>query len=397
MKEYPAPRTYAHTAALPSPLADAYDDAPLQVLLVDDDDVDRQAVRRGLSKTAGYEIEFTEATTFADAVAILKQQRFDCVFLDFRLPGGDGLRVVREAREAGVRTPIIMLTGQGDEQLAVELMKAGASDYLTKGQAAPHRLGQTLRHAVRLHRAERQAREADAARESALNARGRFYAAMSHELRTPINAIVGYNELLLSSIYGELNDEQAAGLGRAQRAARHLLELVNDVLDVSKLEAGKLELQIEDVDIEELVQDLFVTVEPLARERDTELTLHCPEPLAPVRTDPRRVRQIVLNLISNAIKFGESQPVVVGCSRQDGGAVEVAVRDRGIGIDAGDLPKIFDEFVQLPNAHPGGTGLGLPISMRLAELLGGTLDVQSEPGKGSVFRLLLPETETKGG
>ena len=185
-------RSYAHTTpAAQSGSTVRPIDAPLQVLIVDDDVVDRQVVRRGLAKTAGYSIEFSEASTFAEAVSVLKRQSFDCVFLDFRLPGGDGLQVLREVREFGVRAPIIMLTGQGDEQLAVELMKAGASDYLSKGNASAPRLGQTLRHAVRLHRAEAQAREADTAREVAFTARGRFYAAMSHELRTPSTRFSG--------------------------------------------------------------------------------------------------------------------------------------------------------------------------------------------------------------
>jgi two-component system, sensor histidine kinase and response regulator len=184
----------------------------LRLLVVDDDQVDRMTVRRGLH-SVGIRAEFSEADTFRAAVDALKQEMFDCVFLDFRLPGGDGLQVLREVRGAGVRTPIVMLTGQGDEQLAVELMKAGASDYLPKGAVSPERLAQSLRYVLRMHRAEMATRAAEAAREEAIAARGRFYSAMSHELRTPINAILGYNELLLSHIYGPLNDQQARGLG----------------------------------------------------------------------------------------------------------------------------------------------------------------------------------------
>ncbi|HEX6746097.1 MAG TPA: ATP-binding protein [Longimicrobium sp.] len=227
--------------------------------------------------------------------------------------------------------------------------------------------------------------------EAAMSARSRFYASMSHELRTPINAILGYSALLLDNIYGPLTPEQARGIERANKAAKHLLELVNDILDLSKIEAGKLELEIQPATFPGVIHDLFVTVRPLADEHGSELALeYAGEPVT-VITDPRRVRQILLNLLSNAIKFGEGKPITVACRARDDGGVEVDVTDRGIGIPEDDHEKIFDEFVQLsqPNQHQG-TGLGLPISRRLAKLLDGSLTVASRPGEGSTFRLVLP-------
>ena len=227
--------------------------------------------------------------------------------------------------------------------------------------------------------------------ENAMSARSRFYASMSHELRTPINAILGYSSLLLDDIYGPLNPEQANGIERANKAAKHLLELVNDILDLSKIEAGKIELEVQPVAFPSLVQELFVTVRPLADEHGSALTLHTEGESCTVVTDPRRVRQILLNLLSNAIKFGEGKPIDVFSRAREGGGVEVEVTDRGPGIATEDQEKIFDEFVQLsqPNQHQG-TGLGLPISRRLAHLLDGSLEVTSEQGSGSTFRLVLP-------
>jgi len=361
----------------------------LRLLVVDDDRVDRMSVQRGLL-SEGVEAEFAEVDSFEGAVSALRSRAFDCAFLDFRLPGGDGLQVLREVRGAGVRTPIVMLTGQGDEELAVELMKAGASDYLPKGMVSPERLAQSLRYALRVHRAEMATRTAESAREEAIAARGRFYAAMSHELRTPINAIIGYNELLLSSIYGDLTPDQTRGVSRSQRAARHLLELVNDVLDLSKLEAGKMEMQMEPVRIPVLIEDLFTTIRPLADDHGCALSLRGVECDSPIRTDPRRVRQILLNLLSNAIKFGAGHPVCVQCETLPDGGIAVEVQDAGPGVAEADVPRIFEEFVQLGAGEKSGTGLGLPISRRLAELLGGTLKVRSKIGDGSVFRLELP-------
>jgi signal transduction histidine kinase len=234
------------------------------------------------------------------------------------------------------------------------------------------------------------AKRAEEERERAVTARSRFYAAMSHELRTPINAVLGYNDLLLAGVYGELTAQQQTSVERGQRAARHLLHLVNDVLDLSKIEAGKMELVWEPVPVVALVQDLFATLQPLADEHGSELRLEGREAAGiDIVTDPRRVQQILLNLISNALKFGQGRPVDVRCDATDD-EVAIEVADQGVGIPAEALGRIFEEFIQLPNANAGGTGLGLPISQRLARLLGGRLEVESVPGEGSTFRLRLP-------
>jgi len=235
--------------------------------------------------------------------------------------------------------------------------------------------------------------ERQAELERAMAARSRFYASMSHELRTPINAVLGYSTLLLENIYGPLNEKQAEGITRTHKAAKHLLELVNDVLDLSKIEAGKIDLRLQPVQFPQLIDDLFVTVRPLADQYGSPLALqHDGEPLKVV-SDPRRLRQILLNLLSNAIKFGRGKPIQVHSVPTPEGGITIEVRDEGEGIAAADLDKIFDEFVQLGKTQlTEGTGLGLPISRRLAEMLHGSLEVESALGKGSVFRLTLPAT-----
>ena len=229
--------------------------------------------------------------------------------------------------------------------------------------------------------------------ERAMTARSRFYASMSHELRTPINAVLGYSTLLLERIYGPLNDKQAEGIERTQKAARHLLELVNDVLDLSKIEAGKIELRLQPVEFPSLIDDLFVTVRPLADEHGSALTLdHRGDEPVRVISDPRRLRQILLNLLSNAIKFGRAKPIQVITEPAEEGGVTIQVIDQGEGISEPDQERIFQEFVQLGRTQlQDGTGLGLPISRRLAELLHGSLTVESTVGHGSTFRLQLPQ------
>jgi PAS domain S-box-containing protein len=229
--------------------------------------------------------------------------------------------------------------------------------------------------------------------ERAMAARSRFYASMSHELRTPINAVLGYSTLLLENIYGPLNEKQAEGITRTHKAAKHLLELVNDVLDLSKIEAGKIDLRLQPVHFPQLIDDLFVTVRPLADQYGSPLALeHRGEPMKVV-SDPRRLRQILLNLLSNAIKFGRGKPIRVQSTATPEGGIVIEVRDEGEGIAKADQEKIFDEFVQLGKTQlTEGTGLGLPISRRLAEMLHGTLEVESDVGVGSTFRLTIPAT-----
>jgi PAS domain S-box-containing protein len=233
--------------------------------------------------------------------------------------------------------------------------------------------------------------------ERAMSARNRFYASMSHELRTPINAIIGYNTLLLDHIFGPLNEKQQRGVERTHKAAKHLLELVNDILDLSKIEAGKMEVDLQQVEFPHLVEDLFVTVQPLADEKGSKLSMIMEGGPRTIISDPRRLRQILLNLLSNAIKFGDGKPIDVVCRPAEEGRFEIEVIDRGQGIQPEDVARIFDEFIQLARpkrpqqgAQQEGTGLGLPISRGLAKLLGGSLQVESTPGQGSTFRLTVP-------
>ena len=283
----------------------------------------------------------------------------------------------------GVRTYTLIVRDISERRRAEEALREQAES-LAQAMANLRALNEEL--------AERQAEL-----ERAMAARSRFYASMSHELRTPINAVLGYSTLLLENIYGPLNEKQAEGISRTHKAAKHLLELVNDVLDLSKIEAGKIDLRLQPVNFPQLVDDLFVTVRPLADQFGSTLGLHHEgEPLKVV-SDPRRLRQILLNLLSNAIKFGRGQPIDVRSRGTGSGGVVVEVIDHGEGIAPADMEKIFDEFVQLGKTQlTEGTGLGLPISRRLAEMLGGALEVESTPGEGSTFRLILPANASEG-
>ena len=251
---------------------------------------------------------------------------------------------------------------------------------------------------ARLHRAlaERShdlARALDELRETSV-AKERFFASMSHELRTPLNGILGYQGLVLEGIAGEIPAGARGYLERASRAARTLLRIVDDVLNYSKIEGGRVELNVQPAPVAELVDEAVSTVAPLAVEKGLRLAADA-APEREIRTDPGRVRQILVNLLSNAVKFtpegGEVTVITRELRRKDGevSGLELRVRDTGPGIAAEDQQRVFLEFEQVRGTQ-GGTGLGLPISRKLARLLGGDLTLESRPGEGSTFVLRLP-------
>src|SRR5688572_10881304 len=368
-----------------------------------------------------------------EALKCVLQHDFACILLDVQMPDMNGFEAAQiiKSREKSRYIPIIFLSAISKEDSYVfKGYSMGAVDYVFKPfnpdvlrskvavfvdlfvkqqqlMEQTEMLAESQRRQLELeHRAELLEAEAKSAAqltelnvklkerqqelEQAMGVRNRFYASMCHELRTPINAVIGYSTLMIDNIYGPLNEKQREGLQRTLRAARHLLELVNDVLDLSKIEAGKIELALASVNVSNLIDDLFVTVRPLADEHGTSLTFKRSDQDISVVTDPRRVRQILLNLLSNAIKFGNKKPITVECTPEPDGGVSIAVIDEGEGISEDDRHRIFEEFVQVSPHQQMGTGLGLPISRRLATLLDGSLEVESEPGKGSIFTLRLP-------
>ena len=228
--------------------------------------------------------------------------------------------------------------------------------------------------------------------ETASKHKSQFLANMSHELRTPLNAILGYTELILDNIYGDVSAKVRDVLIRLEKSGRHLLGLINDVLDLSKIEAGQLTLALADYSMREIVQTVFTAIESLAGEKHLALKVTLPPDLPLGHGDERRITQVLLNLVGNAIKFTEVGEVRVGVSAADG-AFRVAVSDTGPGIAPVDQAKIFEEFQQVDSSSTrkkGGTGLGLSIARRIIEMHGGRIWVESGLGKGSTFCFTLP-------
>jgi PAS domain S-box-containing protein len=237
-----------------------------------------------------------------------------------------------------------------------------------------------------------QLSEAKERAEAADRLKSAFLATMSHELRTPLNSIIGFTGILQQGLAGPLNDEQKKQLEMVRNSASHLLDLINDILDLSKIEAGQLTLAHSCFDLRASVEKVSKTVQPLIAAKGLGLEVQIAEEVATIRSDQRRVEQIVLNLLSNAIKFTETGLIQVNCFMTDRG-VCISVADTGIGISGNDLGNLFKPFHQLDSGLSrrfDGTGLGLSICSKLAECLGGEIGVESVAGKGSTFSVVLP-------
>jgi PAS domain S-box-containing protein len=296
--------------------------------------------------------------------------RGDTEFLssEYRVRGGDGEERWVLARGLAVR----------DASGRVYRMVGSLGDITARKRAE-----------IALQLAMQQAEEAN-------RTKSKFLANMSHELRTPLNAVIGITEMLREDAQDLGQHDFVEPLDRIHRAGNHLLHLINEILDLSKIEAGRLELHLEEVGVAALIHDIATTAEALAAKNHNRFEAHCPDDLGSMHTEPMRIRQILLNLLSNACKFTENGDVslTAGRDRADGGDwFTFTVADTGIGMTAEQMAKVFEEFSQADSSTTrryGGTGLGLAISRRLCHLMGGDITVNSTPGAGSTFTVRLP-------
>ena len=230
----------------------------------------------------------------------------------------------------------------------------------------------------------------------ASNAKTLFLANMSHELRTPLNAIIGYAEILDEELGPQCMGKTAEDIQRIILAGQHLLALINDVLDLAKIEAGKMDLTLNAFSLEPVIQQVTSSISALASQRGNTMETNCLGDCGTMHTDEMKVRQILINLLSNACKFTENGKIELSATRFDQSGeewVQISVKDSGIGIAPEQFSKLFKDFSQADSSATrsyGGTGLGLAISRRFVEMMGGTITVESEPGKGSEFVVRMP-------
>jgi len=380
------------------------DTRELRVLIADDDEDDYILTRDLLQQIGRQRFLLDWTPSFETALQAIELNQHDVYLFDYHLGQSDGLELMREAMARGCKAPIILLTGNDDWETDVEAMKAGAADYLVKGQLDPRLLERSIRYALERKRAQeellqyaheierknRDLAQAVQVSQEATKLKSQFLANVSHEIRTPMNGVLGMTELLLDS---ELTVEQRDYAETAFRSAEALLDIIDSILDLSKIEAGKLQLEALDFSPAEVLQDVLKLVSGRARSKGLAVRADVSdEAHGQLRGDPVRLRQVLLNLVSNAIKFTECGEVAVKVSvagrSEQGVQLLFEVRDTGIGLTPDAQSRLFQPFVQADGSITrkyGGTGLGLAICKQLIEMMDGRVGVDSQPDQGSRF------------
>jgi two-component system NtrC family sensor kinase len=337
----------------------------------------------------------------------------DCVIVAAadRTDSAEAVSRIRASRP-GSHTPILVVQSADDHGDAAVILSTGADDYVSTADGAAlfvarlrallrrkeaeqeeRRIAESLlRHEAETSAAQMRAEAAE--RESEF--KERFLAMMSHELRTPLNAILGFTQLLERGVGGALTDSQRRHVAGVVRSADHLLALVNDVLDLTKIRAGKLPLRRAAVHVADVVDTARVTIESTATQREIALLMDVPHQLPPVFADPVRLQQVLQNLLSNAVKFTPVGGTVIVNAAAEGAFVKISVRDTGVGIREEDFPRLFRDFERLEHSQSqqvDGTGLGLALTKHFVELHGGRIDVSSQVNVGSLFTVWLPVVE----
>ncbi|MDB6018276.1 MAG: ntrB [Pedosphaera sp.] len=379
------------------------------ILIVDDNDANVSLLEEML-RGAGY-ISIASTRNPQEVCELHRQNNYSLILLDMQMPGLDGFQVMEGLKEIETEGYLSVLVQTSQPNHKVRALKAGAKDFVSK----PFDLVEVL---LRVHnlievrllqqQAEMRKEQAEARSEqseSANLAKSQFLANMSHELRTPLNAIIGFSEVLADRTFGDLNDRQLKYTNNILSSGRHLLQLINDILDLAKVESGHMELRRDTFNVAKALSEVQTVVKTMAYKKHINLEFWTSSDVSSLFASEANFKQIMFNLLGNAIKFTPDQgKIFVASSIQSetaagashfGKFLQVAVTDTGIGIEADDQERIFREFEQVDSSHgrqQQGTGLGLALAKNLVEMHGGRISVASEgvDGKGSTFTFTLP-------
>ena len=376
-------------------------DGALHLLVVDDDEFDRMAVRR-LMKTSDMRAVVDEAATQEETLERLAGGTYDCILLDYYIPGVDGPALIEAIGEAAPNVPVVIFTGRGDEDVAVQLMKAGVADYLPKASLTLERLLSSLRHAIGITRAAARRRDAERAmRESlemeheararaehAKKLRDEVLAIVAHDLRNPLHTILASSSAMLDLPLSA--EERTRQLEVIRRSAHTMNVLISDLLDVASIELGNLSIRREQFALEEVLEHTAETFDRRAQARGITLERDVDAALPPVNGDRGRLAQVLSNILANALKFTPEGGRVRLRAVPVTGAVEIAIENSGAGIAPEYLPHVFDRFWRADHSARTSAGLGLAIAKGIVDAHGGRIWVESTPGETTTFHFTVP-------
>jgi signal transduction histidine kinase/GGDEF domain-containing protein len=374
-----------------------------RILVVDDEKEIRDFLLKALTRLKGYDVELAESGE--EALKKIEKGNFDLVLTDLKMPNTDGLQLVTEIGKSKPEILTVLMTGHGTIDSALEAMKRGASDYLTKPLNLDEmivRLQKVLEErqrfvklrdfATQLEKANQELKRID-------EMKSEFVSVASHELRTPLAAIKNAVQLILQGKTGEINENQKNFLSMAERNISRLTNILNNLLDLSRIESGKIDLKIEELDPRTPIEFILSSLKPQADGKSIQLRIEIQKELPTVYGDREKVEQILTNLVGNAIKFtpeGGEITVSARPSPRGKNKLAISVRDSGIGISEDQFEKIFEKFHQVEGSlhrSVSGTGLGLAITKGLVEAQHGEIWVESQVGKGSTFTFTLSISE----
>jgi signal transduction histidine kinase len=363
------------------------------MILVVDDTIANLRLLIALLETAGYCAN--GAVDGKTALMICTNKPPELILLDIRMPQMDGFEVCRQLKlnEKTRNIPVIFISALDDADDKVRGFEVGAVDYITKPFRSNEVLARVSTH-ISLFRMHQEIEQVNIKLRTLDQLKSLFIASMSHELRTPLNSIIGFSSILLQGISGELNPQQKDDVERINRSGKHLLELISDVIDISKIEAGRVEVSPQQVSLQELVQEAVDNIRPMAQEKAMTIKIHA-DAFPQIVTDRKYLLQCLLNVLSNAVKYSEQGEVLIHIHNENT-HIKIAVEDNGIGISEENITRVFDAFERIENhmkLKAGGTGLGLYLTKKIVtELLQGKIEVKSQENVGSTFSLCIPRT-----
>ena len=372
----------------------------LKILLVEDSSTSAMLVHNVLEGGDDVHGKFalTHCKTLGEAVKCLKKEEFDLILLDLTLPDSSGLETLSRMRTAVPDIAVVVLTATDDESIGLEALQTGAQDYLIKDETYPKLLKRSVSYARERFLIEKSLRNARDKADTANKAKSDFLASMSHEFRTPMNAILGFGQMLTYNKASPLDPTQQEYVDIILRSGEHLLDLINDTLDLAKIEAGMAEITLEPINIAGLISECIDLVSPLAKKRSITISTNAAgSDFGRVLADETRLKQVLINLFSNGIKYNnENGSLTVTVKQVNGDWVRVDVADTGNGIAKENFEKVFVAFARLEaeSSEIEGTGVGLAVTKELVERMGGTIGLESTVGKGTTFWIEMPTDTT---